>query len=63
MIIKSGYIFEIATDPEFEVMETSPDLLAPVKHPLPIEGIWEFPPASVSAVELQIAKRVEGEEV
>ncbi len=60
MMIKSGYIFEIATDPEFEIMETSPDLLAPVEHPLPMEGIWEFPPASVSAVELQIMKKREG---
>jgi len=54
--IKSGRVFEMAGDPEYEVIETQPDEIAPVEKSLPPNGRWSFPPASVSAVELDIQK-------
>jgi alpha-L-arabinofuranosidase len=52
--IRKGRIFELAANPEFEVIQTQSDLIVPVKKDLPISGLWTFPPASVSAVELDV---------
>jgi alpha-N-arabinofuranosidase len=54
--IRSGRVFEIAVDPEFEVMETCAEELSPLCKELPKGGCWTFPPASVSAVELTTAE-------
>jgi len=53
-IIKGGRAFTLATDPEFEVFEHRPDILHPVEKALPAGAEWTFPPASVSAVELDV---------
>jgi alpha-N-arabinofuranosidase len=50
--IRSGRIYQLAADPEFEVMETQAEAIVPVPKELPSDGLWTFPPASVSAVEL-----------
>jgi len=55
MRIVSGKVFEIAANPEFEVMETHPDALSPVERELPQSAEWRFPAASVSVVELRLA--------
>jgi hypothetical protein len=52
MKIRTGRIFELAANPEFEVIQTQSDRIVPVKKDLPDNGLWTFPPASVSAVEL-----------
>jgi len=52
MKIRTGRIFELAANPEFEVIQTQSDRIVPVKKDLPKNGFWTFPPASVSAVEL-----------
>ena len=54
MKITSGRVFELAADPEFEVIETQPNQIVPVEKSLPQNGRWTFPPASVSAVELRV---------
>jgi alpha-N-arabinofuranosidase len=54
MQIGCGRIFELAGDPEYEVIETQPNAVAPVDKTLPQDGRWTFPAASVSAVELDI---------
>jgi hypothetical protein len=52
MSIRSGTVFELAADPQFEVMETQAREITPVQKDLPPDRLWTFPPASVSAVEL-----------
>ncbi len=52
MKIRTGRIFELAANPEFEVIQTQSDRIVPVQKDLPQNGLWSFPPASVSAVEL-----------
>lgn len=54
LAIRSGSVFEIAADPEFEVMSTSADVIAPIGRELPTDAAWTFPAASVSAVELEV---------
>jgi alpha-L-arabinofuranosidase len=54
MKIRTGRIFELAANPEFEVIQTQSDRIVPVKKNLPKNDLWTFPPASVSAVELDI---------
>lgn len=54
MKINTGNIFELTANPEFEVIQTQSDRILPVKKKLPDSGLWTFPPASVSAVELDI---------
>jgi alpha-L-arabinofuranosidase len=49
-----GRVFEIAADPELEVMEGCAEALEPRERLLPQDGQWTFPPASVSAVEVTI---------
>ncbi len=53
--IRSGKVFQLAADPEFEVLETQAREIVPVQKDLPPDGLWTFPPASVSAVELDAA--------
>jgi len=55
MGIRSGQVFELAADPEFEVIETQARAIKPVRKDLPADGVWTFPAASVSAVELNAA--------
>jgi alpha-L-arabinofuranosidase len=52
--IESAVVHEIAGDPEFEVIQKDPDPLMPVTKPVPAEGEWTFPGASVSAVEIKL---------
>ncbi|MFQ5807556.1 MAG: alpha-L-arabinofuranosidase C-terminal domain-containing protein [Phycisphaerae bacterium] len=52
--VASGRVFTLVADPEFEVFEHRPDMLSPVEQALPASGKWTFPPASVSAVELEV---------
>jgi alpha-L-arabinofuranosidase len=56
MKIISGRIFELAADPEFEVIETRPNEIVPKQKILPESCRWNFPSASVSAIELDIQK-------
>ena len=52
--IQGGSIFQLAADPEFEVIETQANEIAPVQKELPTDRLWTFPAASVSAVELDV---------
>jgi len=52
MTIRSGKVIQLAADPEFEVIETQAREITPVQKGLPSDNLWTFPPASVSAVEL-----------
>ncbi len=53
--LKGGKVFEIAADPEFEIMQTCPNAFSPVERPLGDDGSWRVPAASVSAVEAELA--------
>jgi hypothetical protein len=54
--VRAGRVFEIADDPTVEVSYlNSADVMKTVEKPLPAGGLWEFPAASVSAVEIPIA--------
>ena len=53
--IRGGRVFEIAADPEVEVSPLNDaEVMVTAEKALPADGVWEFPAASVSAVELQI---------
>jgi len=54
--VLSGRCFEIAADPQLEVLESSPDVLQAHEKPL-ADGVWSFPAASVSAIELELSPR------
>jgi alpha-L-arabinofuranosidase len=54
MQITSGKAFELKTDPEFEILRAENDPLLPKERNLNIEELVEFPPASVTAVELNV---------
>ncbi|HUT89005.1 MAG TPA: alpha-L-arabinofuranosidase C-terminal domain-containing protein [Thermoguttaceae bacterium] len=54
MTITSGRVFEMAGDPEYEVIQTRPNEIVAVEKKLPADARWAFPPASVSAVELDV---------
>jgi alpha-L-arabinofuranosidase len=54
-VIRSGSVFEIAAEPDFEVWTETREVIAPKRKELPQTLHWSFPPASVSAVELEIA--------
>jgi alpha-L-arabinofuranosidase len=56
MTITSGRVFELAGDPEYEVIQTEPHEIVPVEKPLPADARWTFPAASVSAVELDVGE-------
>jgi hypothetical protein len=54
-VIRSGRVFEIAEDPTVEVSYLNDaDVMRPREKPFAPGGSWEFPAASVSALELQI---------
>jgi alpha-N-arabinofuranosidase len=54
--IRSGRVFEISADPMVELSYlNSATAMKAVEKPLPEGAAWEFPAASVSAVELEIA--------
>jgi alpha-L-arabinofuranosidase len=55
MNIKSGRVHEIAVPPQLEIIETRPHALDPSQRDLPRGGTWTAPPASVSAIELEVA--------
>jgi len=57
MGIRSGQVFELAADPQFEVIETQARAIQAVRKDLPPNGPWTFPAASVSAVELAAVAR------
>jgi hypothetical protein len=52
---RSGRVFEIAADPAVEVSYlNAADVTTTVTKPFAAAGAWEFPPASVSVLELTI---------
>ena len=52
----SGRVFEIAADPAVEVSYlNAADVMQTAAKPFAAGGVWEFPAASVSALELAIA--------
>ena len=56
MEIRSGKVFYIALDPAYEVFEYKPEITRPKEEAITGNGEHTFPPASVSAVELVVAK-------
>ncbi|MBM4028597.1 MAG: alpha-L-arabinofuranosidase [Planctomycetes bacterium] len=56
LTVRGGKIFQLAADPEFEVLETQARAIVPVQKDLPPDALWTFPPASVSAVELDTVR-------
>lgn len=54
MTIESAKAFEISADPEVEIMRADDDPFIPRERNLQKEGPVEFPPASVTAVELKV---------
>lgn len=56
--IRSGRAFEIAADPWVEVSYLNDaEVMRPAEKPFGNDGAWEFPAASVSALELQIESK------
>jgi alpha-L-arabinofuranosidase len=52
---KNGHVFEITADPAEEVSYlNSADVMKTVEKPFAAGGVWEFPAASVSAIELTV---------
>jgi hypothetical protein len=54
MAIASGRVFELAGDPEHEIIHAQPNGVTLSEQALPSDGRWTFPAASVSAVELDV---------
>lgn len=55
MIVKGGRVFEMAEDPMIEVSHLNSDtVMKTLEKTLPAGALWEFPAASVSAVELEV---------
>ena len=53
--IRGGRVFEIAEDSTIELSYlNSADVMKTVEKPMSAPAVWNFPPASVSAVELEI---------
>jgi alpha-N-arabinofuranosidase len=57
MTIKSGKIFELAADPLLEIQELTAGMLTTATYDLFRDGRWSFPPASVSALELEVGAK------
>ena len=54
--IRAGRVFEITADPAVEVSYlNSGEVMKTVQKPFTRDGVWEFPAASVSALELELA--------
>ena len=49
-----GRAFEIAADPMVEIDQGVPSIFDPVERDLVNPTCWEFPAASVTAIELQV---------
>ncbi len=54
MRIVAGRAFEIADDPMRHVDQRDPELFSPKERRVPRSGVWTFPAASVTAVELTV---------
>jgi len=55
-VIRSGRVLEITADPAVELSYlNSADVMKTLEKPFVADSVWEFPAASVSAVELEIA--------
>ena len=53
--VERGRVFEMAEDPTIEVSQMNSAMVMKVREkPLPADATWEFPSASVSAVELEV---------
>lgn len=50
----SGRVFTLVADPEAEIIETEPDVVALKETAFPTDGRITFPAASVSAVEVEV---------
>lgn len=60
-LIRSGRVFEITAEPAVELSYlNSADVMKTLEKPFAADGVWEFPAASVSAVELEIAGADQG---
>ena len=58
--IDSGRVYTLVADPEAEVIETQPDVVALRETQLPADGRFTFPAASVSAVEVEARRSSNG---
>ena len=58
--IDSGRVITLVADPEAEVIETDPDVVALKEAALPADGRLTFPAASVSAVEVDVRRSSNG---
>jgi alpha-L-arabinofuranosidase len=56
--IESGRAFCIALEPDYEVFDYNPEITSPREFSIPGGREWEFPAASVSAVELDLTPSV-----
>jgi len=54
LAIGSGQIFELAGDPEHEIIKAQTNGVTLTEKTLPRDGRWTFPAASVSAIELDV---------
>jgi alpha-L-arabinofuranosidase len=52
--VAQGHVYWFALEPEFEIFEYRPEHTVPRESVLDDSRAWTFPPASVSAVELQL---------
>jgi alpha-L-arabinofuranosidase len=50
--IRGGRVFEIAADPEIEILQNNPDVIGVDEKTIGPDGLWTFPAASVCAIEL-----------
>ena len=60
MPIDSGRVFTLVADPEAEIIQTEPDVVALKETALPADGRMTFPAASVSAVEVDARRSADG---
>jgi alpha-N-arabinofuranosidase len=57
-VVRTGRVFEIAEDPAVEVSYLNDaDVMQARQKPFASDGVWEFPAASVSVLELEIAAK------
>jgi alpha-L-arabinofuranosidase len=53
--VQAARLFQLAANPEHEVIETVAEAVHVAEGALPVDGRWDFPAASVSAVEVDLA--------
>jgi alpha-L-arabinofuranosidase len=59
-VIRSGRVFEITADPTVEVSYLNDaEVMRPREKPFTSDSVWEFPAASVSALEFRIGSNQE----